>query len=395
MRLTLIANPGDKRVTLRQAARARAGLPPADVVAYADLLTGRTRLEAYIRPGSAVRFESPGRDWDVERLLIAAGAAVADSRPAERITAADALRLEFDRGRLRFLRQWYLGWRRMLGEWGRELRELEPDRPHRRFNDPDEIAVMVDKPACIARFAAAGVAVPEPLGGEPRTFDELRDAMLRRGMPRVFVKSSHGSSAAGAVALAVHPSGDLAAYTTTETVREAGSVRFYSSRRVRRLDRRRDVAPVVDYLLAEGAQVERWLPKAQHRGRGLDLRVVVTAGRATHAVVRLSRSPMTNLHLLNERAALADLGDDLPPDRWTAARAACEAAAGCFPGTLASGVDLLFSAGFRRHAVPEINAFGDLLPGTVDLHGQGGDTYDWQTRAECLVARGAVTEAAR
>lgn len=383
MRLILIANPGDKRVTLRQAARARAGLPPAEVVAYADLLAGRTRLEARVPAGSAVRFESPGRDWDVERLFVAAGAEVPDDRPAaERIAAAAALRLEFDRGRLRFLRQWYLGWRRMLAEWDAELAGLQPDRPHVRLNHPGEIAVMFDKPACIRRFAEAGIPVPEPLGGDPRDFAELRDLMFRRNMLRVFVKPSHGSSAAGATALALHPAGDAVAYTTVESVREAGRLRFYSSRRVRRLDRPRAIAPVVDHLLAEGAQVERWIPKARHAGRGLDLRVVVIGGRATHAVVRLSRTPMTNLHLLNDRAALADLGDELPAERWARIRAACEAAAGRFPGTLAAGVDVLPTAGFRRHAVLEINAFGDLLPGAADIHGQGGDTYDWQTRAE-------------
>jgi hypothetical protein len=44
----------------------------------------------------------------------------------------------------------------------------------------------------------------------------------------------------------------------------------------------------------------------------------------------------------------------------------------CFPGSLHGGVDLLISSDFRRHAVLEVNAFGDLLPGvTCD----GVDTY--------------------
>jgi hypothetical protein len=43
------------------------------------------------------------------------------------------------------------------------------------------------------------------------------------------------------------------------------------------------------------------MPKAGIDGRTFDLRVLVIAGRARHAVARLSRGPMTNLHLLNER----------------------------------------------------------------------------------------------
>ena len=47
------------------------------------------------------------------------------------------------------------------------------------------------------------------------------------------------------------------------------------------------------------------MPKAGLAGHVFDLRVVVIAGRARHAVVRMSRGPMTNLHLLNRRGAFS------------------------------------------------------------------------------------------
>jgi hypothetical protein len=144
----------------------------------------------------------------VERLLVAAGAEVPDDRPAaERIPAAAALRLDFDRGRLRFLRQWYLGWRRMLAEWDAELAGLLPDRPHVRLNDPAEIAVMFDKPACIRRFAEAGIPVAEPLGGDPRDFAELRDLMLRRHSPGSFTFAAHAAFFAGFLPTPAEPGG--------------------------------------------------------------------------------------------------------------------------------------------------------------------------------------------
>jgi hypothetical protein len=40
--------------------------------------------------------------------------------------------------------------------------------------------------------------------------------------------------------------------------------------------------------------------------------------------------------------------------------------------SLSAGLDLLLTPGFRRHAVLEINAFGDLLPG---IFHDGLDTY--------------------
>ncbi|RST19745.1 hypothetical protein EF908_31600, partial [Streptomyces sp. WAC04770] len=69
---------------------------------------------------------------------------------------------------------------------------------------------------------------------------------------------------------------------------------------------------------------------------------------------------------------------------WREALAMCERAAACFPGTLCVGVDLLPAAGWRRFAVGEVNAFGDLLPGLTGLPGSGAeglDTYAAQVAA--------------
>jgi hypothetical protein len=50
----------------------------------------------------------------------------------------------------------------------------------------------------------------------------------------------------------------------------------------------------------------------------------------------------------------------------------------CFPASMYAGLDLLLTPGFRRHAVLEVNAFGDLLSGV--LH-DGADTYEAELRA--------------
>jgi hypothetical protein len=74
----------------------------------------------------------------------------------------------------------------------------------------------------------------------------------------------------------------------------------------------------------------------------------------------------------------------LAGDRWAAALEISERAAACFPGTLCVGVDLLPAVGWRRFAVGEVNAFGDLLPRLTGLPGSGAeglDTYAAQVAA--------------
>ena len=129
---------------------------------------------------------------------------------------------------------------------------------------------------------------------------------------------------------------------------------------------------MIDVLCRERVHVEQWIPKASLDGMAFDLRVVVIAGRPCHIVPRLSRTPMTNLHLKNRRGDVEALRSRMEPDDWDSALATCRRALDAFPGCHYAGVNLLIAPGYRRHAVLEVNAFGDLLP---DITCDGWDTY--------------------
>ena len=58
--------------------------------------------------------------------------------------------------------------------------------------------MLFDKPRCQRRLSAAGVPVPESFGA-PTGFDEVSERL--RTVRRAFLKSAHGSSASGVVAL--------------------------------------------------------------------------------------------------------------------------------------------------------------------------------------------------
>src|SRR5262249_32481786 len=159
---------------------------------------------------------------------------------------------------------------------------------------------------------------------------------------------------------------------------ELADGKLFNSLRVRDYTSVRDVASIVDTLASDGLHVERWFPKADLDGRVTDLRVVVIAGRASHVVVRASRGPITNLHLGNARGSLPAFREQAGRRRYAAAMATCERVAACFPGCLHVGVDLMFSSDWSDHAVAEVNAFGDLLPGVLV---DGRDTYAAQVAA--------------
>ncbi|MEU9332558.1 STM4014 family protein [Streptomyces sp. NPDC048290] len=354
LRLTVVGNPENRRTTLFHDAARRAGHPPPRVLAWRDVLTGAGYPFA---PGEFVRIDSPGENAEVDRLL----------RGTDEPTRVEGTA------------RWH---RRFTGA----LRELTAAARHAgavTSADPEEVAVLFDKRLCHARLSAAQVPVPMALPGPVVGWGSLRERLRTADMCRAFVKPAHGSSASGVVALSVAGPGRVKATTSVETTPDG---HLHNSLRVRDYTSEREVAALIDALAPDGVHVERWLPKASQGGRAADFRVVVVAGRATHAVVRTSRHPMTNLHLGGARGDLAEAeaAIEATGGRLSDVLDTAEQAAACFPGTLCVGVDILPLTGWRRFTVGEVNAFGDLLPRLTGLPGTGAeglDTYATQLAA--------------
>src|SRR5262249_38432146 len=160
-------------------------------VPYADLIAGRVTPEQVVQPGAVVRLESPGRDFDVEKALLAAGADEDDADGATRISQEAAGRLALDKGRAWYPRPGELGFRATL----RRLKEqLARCPPHPLTIRPGDVEILFDKCRCQERFARHGIPVPRGLG-PVRSFEELHERMRQTGCRRVFVKLAHGSSA--------------------------------------------------------------------------------------------------------------------------------------------------------------------------------------------------------
>ena len=348
LKWAVVANGENRRVDLFAAAE-NAGCGTPRVVEWLDVLRDGGHDFA---DDEWVRLDSPGENAEVDRLL----------------------RGTDDPTRVEGSARWYAGF----------LDGVRSLRGGRRLDDPADLAVLFDKRLCHARLDAAGVPVPpSPTSGVRRpveSWSDVRVLMAEAGLRRAFVKLAHGSSASGVLAVETSTTGRIRATTSVERTADGG---LHNSLRIRRYTDEAEIAAIVDTLAPDGLHIERWLPKASLGDRSADLRVVVVAGRATHAVVRTSRSPLTNLHLGGARGDLAAVRA-LAGDRWAQALDISERAAACFPDTLCVGVDLLPAIGWRRFTVGEVNAFGDLLPRLTGLPGSGAeglDTYAAQVAA--------------
>jgi hypothetical protein len=371
----LIGVPGSRRTQLFQDALYRAGKPAARVVSFVELLREKVSLAELVSAETVVRVDSPGKDFETERALLHAGSEAASTEHFAFITGEEIGALEFERGRILYPRQWYLGLCKAL-----EIVEAKlPDCFV--MNSLDDVALMFDKPRCQDVLSTHGIPVAKGLG-EIESFDDLRRRMTDARCSRVFIKLAHGSSASGVIAYQTNGTKHRAT-TTVEMKKHGDKLRLYNSRRIRVYGDVGEIAQLVDELCRHRVYVEQWLPKAGIADRTFDLRVVVISGCAMHSVVRLGQHPMTNLNLLGGRGDLDKVLQRIGSAGWSAIQRTCERVmTSCFPRSLYAGIDVRISPGYRHHQVLEVNAFGDLLP---DVLHHGRDTYETEIESyPCL-----------
>jgi hypothetical protein len=359
---------GDPRVHGFGDALARAGLAPACLIDYRDICACPAGLAQELPAGAVLRIESPGRDPDVTRALLAAG--VSPCRAAgEPFIAADEILMQ-EKGRILEPRQAVRGLCVVLDHVSGAL-SVRPDVTS--LLAPELIKLAFDKRECHDALSAANVSVPRALP-PPVCFDDLIEQMRAAHLPRVFVKLRHGSAASGMAALATSPRG-FAAWTTTEVVKAPGGVKLFNTRAVRRIEGVAGVGALIDALIPLGVQVEAWVPKAGIGGATCDLRVLVVAGEPAHMLLRKSRTPFTNLHLGNERAPAAELKVRMSEAAWSDLIDTCRHIGRLFARSFHVALDVAVAADLRRHFVLEVNAFGDLLRG---VHIDGLDPYAFE-----------------
>ena len=354
LRIAVVGNPDNRRITLFKAAAESLGLAEPRVVPWLDVLAGRAAFEA----GEVVRIDSPGEDAEATRLLRG------ESEPV-------------DMYRVEGTRAWYEGFVAAL----EKLHVAIEAAGARALASAQETAVAFDKARCSALLAEHGVPVPEAIPGVV-DYASLRAALAERTWERVHVKIRHGSSASGVVALTVRGRRGLWATTSTELHRTPDGYELYNSLKVRHYRHEREVSALIDHLAPDGLHVEQTINLLHIDGTHSDMRLVTVGGKVTHAVGRVSHLPITNLHLGGKRREIATFLERYGEERWLKVIDLAERTAACFPESHCLGIDILSDR--ERDYVGEVNAYGDLLPNLLGLpgtFGEGVDTYTAQLRS--------------
>lgn len=373
--LLVIGQPQSLRVrSFLEAARAR-GHPEPCVLSHCELLFHPERLLELDTSPRLVRIESWGEDAMVQRALLDLGYEEHRRHGGRWSIAPDELKAKgIEYGEVLCPKQAARGHERYL----RALQAVFAERPGwHLLQPPTSIRRLFNKSDAWKHHRRAQLPVPDALP-IPGSVDQLLSELQERGWREAYVKVVSGSSASG-LGLFESSSGSL----LTSLGKANG--RWYNHLRPRRYTDKSTVREILSILVGESCHVERGLTKARVAGRYVDYRVLMIDGRPAFIVERRSRHPMTNLHLGGSRGNVTEVRWKMGERAWGAMLRTAEQASrlhGCFH----LGLDIAVLSDFKRHAILEANAFGDLLPG---LTLNGLSVYDVQLNR--LEGRGATS----
>ncbi len=231
------------------------------------------------------------------------------------------------------------------------------------FNHPSAIAELLDKRVCKKKLKQNGLPVTESLEAAEEeapnrlSVETLLEMMERRGIHQVFIKPVNGSGAAGVSAFRWQPrTGRMMLYTCSL---EQEGIGLVNTKRLRCFSKPGETVSLLNRLLSLDCIVERWYAKEEYEGYSYDLRAVVQENEVDFLLARLSKGPITNLHLNNHPMEAGMLG--LPAPVLDSVEEICRKAMGCFTGLRSAGIDILLEKGSLKPRIIEMNAQGDLI----------------------------------
>lgn len=232
------------------------------------------------------------------------------------------------------------------------------------FNHPIDILELLDKRKCKQKLIQNGIPVTEPIFNSFSQSDELLSFMRENQLRQVFVKPVTGSGAAGVSALRFAPTKNkIVLYTCAQLLEN----KLINTKRMHRLEQDKAVK-FLDALLKLDCIVEKWHKKSSCQSRDndyfdnnyyFDLRVIVQDGTIDYILPRLSKGPITNLHLNNLSIHFNEL--NLKPSIVDKLCDVCIKAAACYPRLNSIGLDVLLEKDSEKPYIIEMNSQGDLM----------------------------------
>lgn len=332
------------------------GLPKLAHRTYRQYIESPEAFQDFLRSIDILRLDSPGGTYESWSAMC-------------RYSGFNPENVPNEFGRINPLRPSNAGFEKLI-------RDISEAARCPKTYDPEAITLFMNKARTHSFCAENDLPVPRKIPSV-KSCRALEMTMKEMGLRRAFMKLKYGSAASGV--LAIEKQGRyLRVITTAEMKKNGEDVTLYNSLKVRKyLDE--DARHLIDSVLARyEVHIEEWIPKLRLNNHPIDVRLLVIGGKPAHLVIRRSSSPITNLHLGNERFQSDILRGAISEAVWKRLQELGRQVGSYFQKQFCIGLDIGIDSTSEHLFIIEINAFGDYLN---DVTFKGMDPYTYQVKA--------------
>ena len=324
------------------------GIYNYSVMDWTEVLKDRKELEKNIKKSNIVRIEPPEKNTDIYKLFLDIGAESGEFQK-------DNVNNNYNENIIISPKSWFKGVEHTFLVIDKLIKE---NKDILSMCDLKEALVMMDKSKTYEFLEGKGknYYLPEKMP-EYRNYDEFFEEN-KNNFIKCFIKLRYGSGSTGVIAYSNNPKiKEEKIFTSLNYSKENGNKTFFSTYNVKSYTDKKVIRDMINWVIENGAHIEKWIPKLIHEKKGFDTRVFVLDKKSEYLLSRLSNSPITNLHLKNERKESEEF---LKKNETDIIKKASEEVMSLFSKSLYSGVDIILANNLKPYVI-DVNPFGDLF----------------------------------
>ncbi|RXM56858.1 hypothetical protein DP144_08155 [Clostridium tetani] len=320
-----------------------------NIVTWQDLLTNLDIIKKHIHNNTIIKIEPPEKDLYLYKSFLKVGLkkGIVSSKEIDNI--------DFEKCPIIAPAQWYCGIKEMF--YGIEdIVNANKGKNIFMTTNIKETLIMMDKKLTYD-FLEENIKdfyLPKRLKNY-KDYDEFREDTANKYL-KCFIKLRYGSGSEGVIAYSNNPRlNEEIIYTSLNYSKEEKI--FFSTYKVNCIKDKDIIKKMIDWVLENDAHIEMWIPKSKYKGQAYDTRVIVVNNKVEYLLSRLSKTPITNLHLRNNRLESERF---IEPKNIEIIKKASESVMKAFNNSFISGIDVVMSTGNKPYII-DVNPFGDLL----------------------------------
>ena len=327
---------------------------PYFILDWTDLLENPRIIEKFLEKSNIVKIEPPEKNTEIYRKFLKFG------NGAEKILFEEKKNRAENNEIITAPGIWFDGVKNVFGKMAEIFDKYKKTY---LMCDINELLIMMDKKSTYEYLSGAerNFYLPERTQ-DFQNYDEFFETVKNKTV-KYFIKLRSGSGSTGVLAYSYNAKLDEEkVFTSLNYSLEKNKLEFFSTYRVKMYTEKNVIKNMVNWIIENGAHIEKWIPKLTYEKYGFDTRVFVAGKKAEYMLSRLSTGPITNLHLKNMRKESREFMEE---EQLKLISRASEDVMNIFDRSLYAGIDVLLSNNMKPYII-DVNPFGDLFNNLID-----------------------------